>query len=270
MKKRAARGRAPLATLFDRGRRGPARDGGRTVTWSLLLRYGAGAAALVALGVTVRAAGSQIPGFAVWVADQGAWAPVLYVAGYAVLTVACVPGVLPTMAAGVVFGLLPGTIYAVAGEVLGGASAFWLARSIARPLVEARIARSLFFASLDRAVAYQGRRIVFLLRLSPAIPFGALNYGLGLSTIRFADYLVASIALFPGALLCVYYGKLIGDLAALAGGTEVPRDAVYWTATLLGVTATTAVTLALARIATQALRAARVTATTPLDAAADG
>ncbi|MCC6847433.1 MAG: TVP38/TMEM64 family protein [Deltaproteobacteria bacterium] len=246
MKERAARSRG----------RGAAPAGERRPGASRALRAATGLALLVAGGVLVRRAGGEIPRFAAWVAEQGAWAPIFYVAGYVVLTIAFVPGALPTMAAGVVFGLGPGTVYAFVGEVLGGGGAFWLARSVARPLVEARLARSLLFATLDRAIRREGRRIVFLLRLSPAIPFNALNYALGLSTIRFADYLVASIGMIPGAFLYVYYGKLLGDVAALASGAEAPRDAVYWTATLLGLGVTMAVSLVLARTATRALREA--------------
>jgi uncharacterized membrane protein YdjX (TVP38/TMEM64 family) len=224
-----------------------------------LLRRGAVAllvvAALIAL---VRSAGGEIPRFAAWVAAQGAWAPVAYIGGYVLLTIGFVPGALPTMAAGVVFGLGPGTLYAFLGEILGGVAAFWLARSVARPLVEHRLARSARFGALDRAVAAQGRRLVFMLRLSPAVPFNVLNYALGITTVRFLDYVVASIAMLPGALLYVYYGKLIGDVAALAGGAPAPHDGVYWTTTLLGLLATVAVSLTLARVATRALRAASI------------
>jgi uncharacterized membrane protein YdjX (TVP38/TMEM64 family) len=223
-----------------------------------VVRLAVSLALLVGLVVLVRVAGGEIPRFSAWVQAQGAWAPVAYIAGYVVATVVFVPGALPTMAAGIVFGLLPGTLYAFAGEVLGGVVSFALARSVARPWLEARLARAQRFKALDRAVAKKGRRIVFMLRLSPAIPFNVLNYALGLTTIRFVDYLVASIGMLPGAFLYVYYGKMIGDVAALAAGAEVPRDAVYWTATVLGLTATAVVSVMLARIATRALREASV------------
>jgi hypothetical protein len=64
--------------------------------------------------------------------------------------------------------------------------------------------------------------------------------------------------MLPGAFLYVYYGKLIGDVAALAAGTPVPHDAVYWTATLLGLGATIALSIVLARVATRALREAHL------------
>jgi uncharacterized membrane protein YdjX (TVP38/TMEM64 family) len=228
------------------------------VTAGLVLRVAATVVVIAAIVALVRSAGDEIPRFAAWVHAQGAWAPLAYVAGYAVLTLAFVPGALPTMAAGAVFGLGPGTVYAFLGEVLGGVAAFWLARGLARPWIEPRLARSRRFTALDRTVAVEGRRIVAMLRLSPAIPFNVLNYALGFSTIRFSDYLLASCAMLPGAFLYVYYGKLIGDVAALAAGTPVPHDAVYWTATLLGLGATIAVSIVLARVATRALKEAHL------------
>ncbi|MEO6029906.1 MAG: VTT domain-containing protein [Candidatus Binatia bacterium] len=228
------------------------------MTPAFALRVAGGLLLVGALVVFVRTVGGEIPRFAAWVADQGAWAPLAFIAGYALLTITFVPGALPTMAAGAIFGLGPGTLYAFLGEVLGGSIAFWLARSIARPFVEPRLTRSLRFGALDRAIAAQGRRIVFMLRLSPAIPFSALNYGLGLSTIGFVDYLVASIGMVPGGFLYVYYGKLAGDVAALAGGAAVPRDWLYWTVTLFGLAATVSVSIVLARVATRTLREASV------------
>lgn len=229
------------------------------VTTAVVVQRVAIAVAVLGLVIVVaRIAGSGVPRFTAWVAAQGAWAPVAYCAGYVLLTVAFVPGAIPTMAAGALFGLVEGTLYAFLGEVLGGVASFALARSVARPFVEARIRQSVRFAELDRAVRRHGRRIVFMLRLSPAIPFNALNYALGVTTIRFTDYVVASVAMLPACLLWVYYGKLIGDVAAVAGGAAPPRDATYWTATAIGVAVTVVVSAVLARIATRALRAASV------------
>ncbi len=112
------------------------------------------------------------------------------------------------------------------------------------------------FAAIDRAVGEQGRKIVFLLRLSPVFPFNLLNYGLGLTRVRFPDYFAASIGMLPGTLLYVYYGKLLGDVAALAGGAAVEKDAGYYAVLALGLVATLAVTTLVTRIARRALREA--------------
>ena len=99
----------------------------------------------------------------------------------------------------------------------------------------------------------QGRRLVFLLRLSPVFPFNLLNYALGLTRVSLGDYLIASIGMLPATLLYVYYGKVLGDVAAAAGGAAPERDAAYYVLVALGLAATLAVTVIITRIARRAL-----------------
>ena len=61
-------------------------------------------AALAALILLGRQAGGYVLGFAAWVQGLGAWGPVVFIAGYVLATVAFVPGVVLTLAAGVIFG----------------------------------------------------------------------------------------------------------------------------------------------------------------------
>jgi uncharacterized membrane protein YdjX (TVP38/TMEM64 family) len=179
---------------------------------------------------------------------------VAFVVGYAIATVAFVPGSLLTLAAGALFGLAGGTAVAFVAATLGAAAAFLVSRYLARQVVERRLAGNDRFAAIDRAVAGQGRRIVLLLRLSPLVPFNLLNYALGLTRVRFADYLVASVGMLPGTLLYAYYGKVIGEVALLAGGGALPKGAGYYALLGIGLAATIAVTALLTRIARRALR----------------
>jgi uncharacterized membrane protein YdjX (TVP38/TMEM64 family) len=210
----------------------------------------AGVAAFVVVG---RRVGSHLPAFAAWVNGLGIWGPVVFILGYAVAVVAFVPGSVLTLAAGAIFGLAAGTVYVLIAATLGATGAFLVSRHFARRVIERRLAGNPRFAAIDRAVAAQGRRIVFLLRLSPAFPFTLLNYALGLTNVRLADYVTASIGMLPGTLLYVYYGKLAGDVAALAGGAAPERDAAYYTVLALGLAATVAVTTVVTRIARRAL-----------------
>jgi uncharacterized membrane protein YdjX (TVP38/TMEM64 family) len=216
-------------------------------------------AALYLLG---RKAGGQVPRFAEWVASLGALGPIVFIAGYALAVVAFVPGSALTLAAGAIFGIGRGVVYAFTAATIGSALSFLVSRYAARGAIERRIAGNERFAAIDRAVAADGRRIVFLLRLSPAFPFTLLNYALGLTKVRFVDYAVASIGMLPGTLLFVYYGKLAGDVAALAGGAAVKdKGAAYYGVLALGLVATIAVTAVVTRIARQAL--AEATANQP-------
>ena len=213
-------------------------------------------AVVAALVVAGRLAGGALPRFTAWVNGLGVWGPVVFILGYAAAVVAFVPGSVLTLAAGAIFGLAQGTVYVFVAAVLGSAAAFLVARHIARDAVERRIARNPRFGAIDRAVAAEGRKIVFLLRLSPVFPFTLLNYVLGLTRVRFADYLVASLGMIPGTLLYVYYGKLAGDVATLAAGAPAPRGAGYWAVLALGLAATVAVTTVVTRAAGRALREA--------------
>lgn len=194
--------------------------------------------------------------FLEWVARLGPWAPAAFVGGYAVATVCLVPGSLLTMAAGLIFGLVRGSLLAFAGASLGAAAAFLVARHLARGAALRWLAERPAFARIDRAVGEEGLKIAVLLRLVPLVPFVWLNYALGLTRLRFRDYLLASFAMLPGAFLYAYYGRVLGSLAALAGGVGAERGAAGWILLAVGLAAAIAVGAALARIAGQALRAA--------------
>jgi uncharacterized membrane protein YdjX (TVP38/TMEM64 family) len=227
--------------------------GGGSFSWA---RLGAAAVAVLAVLVLGRYAGARIPEFVAWVNGLGVWGPVVFIIGYAVGAVAFVPGSVLTLAAGAIFGLVKGTAYVFVAATTGAAGAFLVSRYVARQAVEKRLAASPRFAAVDRAVGAQGRKIVFLLRLSPVFPFNLLNYALGLTRVRFADYVVASLGMLPGTLLYVYYGKLAGDVAALAGGAATVRGTGYYVILVLGLAATIAVTTVVTRIARRALKEA--------------
>lgn len=211
-------------------------------------------AVVLVLILAGRRVGPLIPAFAAWVEGLGTWGAIVFVVGYAAAVIALVPASLLTLAAGAIFGLVKGTALVFVAATLGAVGAFVISRYLARGAVERRIAGDPRFAAIDRAIGREGRRIVLLLRLSPVFPFTLLNYGLGLTRVRFVDYLLASVGMLPGTLLYVYYGKLAGDVARLAGGVQAPRGTAYYVVLGLGLVATVAVTAVVTRIARRALR----------------
>lgn len=232
----------------------PAASGGRRWAKILIALLVIAAVLFLVSRLGGEAAGRLVPRFADWVAGLGVWGPVVFVLGYAAATVAFLPGSLLTLAAGALFGLARGTAYALAGATLGAAAAFLVARYVARSAIERRVAGNARFAAIDRAVAQEGFKIVALLRLSPVFPFNLLNYALGLTRVRFLDYLLASAAMLPGTLLYVYYGKAAGSIAAAASGTRGEKGAGDWVVLGLGLLATVTVTTFVTRLAGRALR----------------
>lgn len=210
-------------------------------------------AVVVSLLLLGRRAGEELPRFTAWVQGLGALAPVVFALGYVVATVAFVPGALLTLAAGAIFGIPLGTAVVFVGATIGEAAAFLLSRSVLRGPIERRLAGDARFAAIDSVIATQGKRIVFLLRLSPLFPFNLLNYALGLTRVRFGDFMLASIGILPGTLLYVYTGKVAGDVAALAAGAAPPRGPGYYAVLAVGLVATLAVTIMVTRLARRAL-----------------
>jgi uncharacterized membrane protein YdjX (TVP38/TMEM64 family) len=196
----------------------------------------------------------QVLAFAQWVKTLGPWGPLVFIAGYVVAVVGFVPASLLTIGAGTIFGVVAGTAWVFVAASLGACAAFALARTVARGAVERRILANPRFAAIDRAIAKDGRKIAVLLRLSPVIPFALLNYALGLTRIRFADYAIACIAMLPGTLLYVYIGSLVGDLAAVAAGSAASEgEGLQRAFKLAGLAVTAFVTVMITRIARRAL-----------------
>jgi len=218
-----------------------------------VVKLAIGLAFLIALVLLGRTAGGYIQPFAEWVEGLGIFGPAVFVLAYAVAVVAFVPASLLTLGAGAIFGIGPGTLYVFVAATVGSCMAFLVSRYAARSAVERKIEGNERFAAIDSAVAAEGRKIVFLLRLSPVFPFNLLNYALGLTKVSFADYAIASFGMIPGTLLYVYSGKIAGDVASLAGGGGVERGAGYWAVLSLGMAATVAVTIIVTRTARRAL-----------------
>lgn len=220
--------------------------------WKTALKVVAGLAVLGALLGLGRAAGEYVPAFREWVEGLGFWGPLVFVLAYAIAAVAFIPGSVLTLAAGAVFGIGEGLLWATCGALLGSSAAFLIARYAARGWVEKKIEGRPRFAAVDRAIGREGGKVVALLRLSPVFPFNLLNYALGLTRVKFWHYLLASLAMIPGTLLYVYYGKVGGDLILAAGGAA---EKTVWDWVLLGVglLATVAVTVLIARKAKAAL-----------------
>jgi uncharacterized membrane protein YdjX (TVP38/TMEM64 family) len=210
------------------------------------------AAVLVLLGAT---AAKWLPRVAQWMGGLGAWGPPLFIAVYAATTVLLVPGVILSLAGGAVFGLLSGALYVFAGAVLGASLAFSTSRWLLRPFVERWIVNTRRLLAIHRAVSTKGLPVAFLLRLSPVIPFNLLNYALGTTRIDFGDYLTASLGMIPSTFLYVYYGKVAGDIALMAGGVKPGQGPGYYELHAVGLVATILATMLVTRRARKALRA---------------
>jgi len=188
-----------------------------------------------------------------WIQGAGPLAPAFFVLIYILATVAFFPGIILTMGAGILFGVLWGSVLVSIAATLGAAAAFLTGRYLARKMIAKKMEKNVQFKAVDEAVGREGWKIVLLTRLSPVFPFNLLNYAFGLTKVAFKDYFFASWAgMLPGTVLYVYIGALIGDIASLGSGrTRTPME---WALYGVGFAATIAVTLYITRIARKALK----------------
>jgi uncharacterized membrane protein YdjX (TVP38/TMEM64 family) len=188
-------------------------------------------------------------------AELGPWAPVLFVVAYILAAITLAPAFLLTFAAGAVFGLWRGTILVYVGAVLGSSAVFAIASPLGRSRFLRRLDQDPRVAAVRSAVAGEGASVMFLLRLSPVIPFVLLNYALALSGVRYRDFIVASVGMLPAIVMYVYYGKVAGDVAKIAAGAP-PRGPAYYALLVVGLIATVVATTAVTRAARRAMKSA--------------
>lgn len=187
------------------------------------------------------------------VKSLGPMGPILFTGIYILATVLFIPGSILTLGAGVLFGVIKGSITVSIAATLGATAAFLVGRYLARGWVSKKIEGNKKFSAIDAAVAEEGWKIVGLTRLSPIFPFTLLNYAYGLTKVSLRDYFFASwVGMIPGTVLYVYIGSLAGDLASLGAGERV-RTPEEWIFYGIGLLATVGVTIFVTRIAKKAL-----------------
>src|SRR5260221_6530002 len=184
-----------------------------------------------------------------WIAKLGPWGPVIFVGLYVVATVLFVPGSVLTLGAGAVFGGVLCSVFVSISATFGATAAFLVGRYRARDAIARKIEKNETFATIDRAVADEGWKIVLLTRLSPVFPFTLLNYAFGLTRVKLSHYVLASwIGMIPGTVMYVYLGSLV-NVGARHRHRTTGEAGLYG----VGLLATVTVTVFVSRLARRAL-----------------
>jgi len=217
-----------------------------------LLLLAAGAAVVAALFVLP--VGAWVAAISEWAREAGAAGALAFGAAYAAAVVLFLPGSAFTLAAGLVWGPIVGVAVAWPAASAGAALSFLAGRTVARGAVSRAVARRPRLAAVEEAIARDGFRLVFLLRLSPVFPFNLVNYAAAITPVRFRDFALATaIGILPGSFLYAYLGSVLGSAAALAAGERPDAGAagqiLFWG----GLAATVVVTTLVTRTARRAL-----------------
>jgi uncharacterized membrane protein YdjX (TVP38/TMEM64 family) len=148
--------------------------------------------------------GEKLVALGDWIDSLGALGPVVFVFIYTGATVAAIPGIAITIVAGAIFGSLVGVIVVSIASTFGASMAFLIARYFARDATAKWLAKREKFKELDELTGKHGAIIVAIVRLVPLFPFNLVNYGFGLTKIRFWTYVFWSwLCMLPGTILYV-------------------------------------------------------------------
>lgn len=142
--------------------------------------------------------------------EAGPFAPLVYI-GIKVITYTIAPltsGPIQLFA-GALFGLVPGALYTLIGELIGGSINFWLARRFGHPVV-ARLVGANDMPRIDRFVAQiVDWRTVLYARVFLFSLYDFISYAIGFSPLPFRRYVVLSVV---GGILPTFLASLLGTM----------------------------------------------------------
>lgn len=175
-----------------------------------------------------------------WIATRGVIGYLGFIAIYISAAVLAFPGAVLTLSAGVLFDPLLGVILVSIGSTTGACLAFLIARYFARNAVSVWLSGNQKFHRLDALTQQYGALIVTLTRLVPIIPYNILNYGLGLTRVRFLSYVFWSwLGMLPVTTIYVLSADAVFEgmsgkplspsvIAVLAGAGTIVVVAAWW------------------------------------------
>ncbi|SHE66285.1 TVP38/TMEM64 family protein [Clostridium fallax] len=151
----------------------------------------------------------SIDSIANFIQEKGKYAALFFVICYALKPFVVVfPSAVVSLAGGVMFGPFNGFILNMVGFFLSGTIAFWIARKLGRGFVETIVRGKMI--KLDENMDKKGFKILFLLRLPPVLPYDPLSYTCGLTSIKYTDFILASLlGVVPETLCYSIIGKNI-------------------------------------------------------------
>jgi uncharacterized membrane protein YdjX (TVP38/TMEM64 family) len=135
--------------------------------------------------------------------SAGFWAPMIFMLVYAAGICLFVPGTLLTALGAAIFGPYWGFLYVWIGAMIGASAAFWIGRTLGREFAASMIGDRL--KKYDEAIERNGFATVLYLRLV-YFPFTALNFGMGLTRVRFWDYFFGTgLGIIVGTFIFTFF-----------------------------------------------------------------
>lgn len=140
-----------------------------------------------------------------YVSSFGKLAPLVYIIMFALVPLTLFPDSVLAIGGGLIFGLAKGYIYTLIGALIGASLSFYISRKLGRNFVKKLTKEKL--DGIESMINSKGFFVVLMLRLIPLFPFDIISYGAGLTSIKYKDFLLATIiGTIPGILVFTNIG----------------------------------------------------------------
>jgi uncharacterized membrane protein YdjX (TVP38/TMEM64 family) len=142
--------------------------------------------------------------------SAGSWAPIMFVFIYAGGVCLFLPGTFLTALGATLFGAYWGFMYVWFGAMLGACIAFYIGRYLGRDFATSLIGSKL--KRYDDAIERNGFATVLYLRLI-YFPFTPMNFGMGLTKVRFRDYFLGTaLGITVGTFIFTFFVGTLKDV----------------------------------------------------------
>jgi uncharacterized membrane protein YdjX (TVP38/TMEM64 family) len=146
-----------------------------------------------------------------FVISLGILGPLIYTGVFIIRPLLLIPSIALFIGGGLAFGPLWGPFYASIGAALGGTIGFWIARRLGRDYVKSKLK---FGAGVIDNTKFSFS-VVWLLSLIPVMPVTVINYGAGLSSMKFRNYIAAHVlGLTPRAFAFGFFGSTLLEIGS--------------------------------------------------------
>lgn len=149
---------------------------------------------------------------AAWVADHRIAAALAYVLAYAVLVAFSLPlATLATLAGGLLFGAVLGTVLTVLGATIGAIAVFLAARSALGDVLRARA--DSFLGRMEAGFRRNAVSYLLVLRLVPVFPFWLVNIAPAIFKVPLRTYAITTfLGIIPGTAVYCSVGAGLGGV----------------------------------------------------------
>jgi uncharacterized membrane protein YdjX (TVP38/TMEM64 family) len=156
----------------------------------------------------------------------GIWAPIVFILVYTLGICLFVPGTLLTGLGGAIFGAYWGFLYVWIGAMLGASASFFIGRTLGRDFAASLVGDKL--KKYDDGIERNGFATVLYLRLV-YFPFTLLNFGMGLTKVRFWDYFFGTgLGIIVGTFIFTFFIGTVKEVWASGNWAQLISIKVFF------------------------------------------